>query len=307
MYLKKNEGGRFARIILDRWFKRTFGEESRKRLLLLFLEALIPERKIANLTYVNGEHINMFPEGHKGIIDVECVDENGARFMVEMQIHKQESFYDRAVLYSSFGIQQQVLAGSGDDYRMRPLYFIGLMDFSMHRGSDEVLFRYSIQNDDGSGERMTENLHFIFLELPNCSKALTPEAGILDNFCYALHNMENLPERPKELKGEIFKLLFDSAEISSFAVDEQKNYEEDMTTERDLRNQLAYAKKEGREEGIAVGVAKGRADGITEGIARGKTEEKTEIARKLLAEGMDKNFVSKTCGLSIDELKSLMK
>ena len=165
----------------------------------------------------------------------------------------------------------------------------------MHRGSDEVLFRYSIQNDDGSGERMTENLHFIFLELPNCSKALTPEAGILDNFCYALHNMENLPERLKELKEEIFKLLFDSAEISSFAVNEQKNYEEDMTTERDLRNQLAYAKKEGREEGLA--------DGITEGIARGKAE----ITRKLLAEGLDVNFVSKTCGLSVDEVKSLLK
>ena len=138
---------------------------------------------------------------------------------------------------------------------------------------------------------MTENLHFIFLELPNCSKALTPEAGILDNFCYALHNMENLPERPKELKEEIFKLLFDSAEISSFAVNEQKNYEEDMTTERDLRNQLAYAKKEGIAEGEAKGIAKG----------------KTEIARKLLAEGLDVDFVSKTCGLSVDELKSLMK
>ena len=303
----KKQGGRFARVILDRWFKRTFGEESRKRLLMLFLEALIPERKIANLTYVNGEHINMFPEGHKGIIDVECVDENGARFMVEMQIHKQESFYDRAVLYSSFGVQQQVLAGSGDDYRMRPLYFIGLMDFSMHRGSDEVLFRYSIQNDDGSGERMTENLHFIFLELPNCSKALTPEAGILDNFCYALHNMENLPERPKELKEEIFKLLFDSAEISSFAVNEQKNYEEDMTTERDLRNQLAYAKKEGREEGLAEGeakgIAKGRADGITEGIARGATS----IAKTMLSKGYSVSEVSECCGLSIDEVKSLLK
>ena len=44
--------GRYARIIMDYWFKRTFGEEPRKRLLQLFLEELIPERKIENLTYV---------------------------------------------------------------------------------------------------------------------------------------------------------------------------------------------------------------------------------------------------------------
>ena len=249
----KPQIGRYARIILDRWFKRTFGTESRKRLLQLFLSELIPERKITELTYVTSEHINPYDDGHDGRIDVECTDADGTRFMVEMQVRPQSSFYDRAVLYSALGIQQQIEHGT-TEYWLKPMYFIGLMDFSMHEGSDKVLWRYSIRNDSDHEELMTDHLHYIFLELPNCKKALTSEATVLDNFCYALHNMESLPEQPKELKEEIFKILFESAEISTFTPTERIRYMEDMTTERDLKNQMAYAVNKGKAEGRAEGL-----------------------------------------------------
>ena len=241
--------GRYARIILDRWFKRTFGTESRKRLLQLLLTELIPERTITSLTYVTSEHINPYDDGHDGRIDVECTDSDGTRFMVEMQVRPQSSFYDRAVLYSALGIQQQVEQGT-TEYWLKPIYFIGLMDFSMHEGSDQVLWCYSIRIDSNLGELMTDHLHYIFLELPNCRKALTSEATVLDNFCYALHNMESLQAQPKELKEEIFKILFESAEISTFTPTERIRYIEDMTTERDLKNQLAYAENKGKAEGL---------------------------------------------------------
>lgn len=268
--------GRFARIILDRWFKRTFGEESRKRLLELLLKELIPEREIESLTYVRDEHINAFDDGHDGRIDVECTDRDGSRFMVEMQVRPQSSFYDRAVLYSALGIQQQVERGV-DEYWLKPMYFIGLMDFSMHEGSDQVLWRYSIRNDQDNEELMTDHLHYIFLELPNCKNALTEKATILDNFCYALHNMENLPEKPEGLNEEIFKILFESAEIATFSPAERIKYTEDMTTERDLRNQMAYAKKEG----------------------------KAEVARAMLNDGLPIETIAKYSGLSVDEIKKL--
>lgn len=218
--------GRYARIIMDDWFKRSFGTESRKRLLELFLRELIPEHDIVQLTYVSQEHVNPFP-GKKSVrIDVECTDRDGTRFVVEMQVAPQESFYDRAVYYSSFAVQQQLKAGKDDakagSYAFPTVYFIGLMDFSFHEGSDQVLYRYSIRERD-SNELMTPHLQYIFLELPNCRRALTPEATVLDNFCYALHNMEHLTDRPTELKAEIFKLLFDSAEIATFTPKKKSN------------------------------------------------------------------------------------
>ena len=64
---------------------------------------------------------------------------------------------------------------------------------------------------------MTTRIQYIFLELPNSlSRALTENATVLDNFCFALHQMEHLTERPAGLKQEIFRLLFDSAEITNF-------------------------------------------------------------------------------------------
>ena len=247
--------GRYARIIMDDWFKRTFGTEPNKGLLIMLLKELIPEHDIKDLTYVQQEHINPFPGKKDALIDVECVDTDGTRFIVEMQVAKQRFFYERSLFYSTFGIQQQVEKSSSMDYGFPPVYFVGFMDFSLHEGSDRVLYRYSLREKE-TGEEMTGSLQFVFLELTNCRKALTPEATLLDNFCYALHNMEHLTDRPEELKEEIFKRLFKTAEIATFTPEERIKYENDMTTERDIQNYISYAREKGLEEGMEKGMEK---------------------------------------------------
>ena len=132
---------------------------------------------------------------------------------------------------------------------------------------------------------MSDALHNIFLELPNCGKALTPEATILDNFCFSLHNMQFLEERPEELRQEIFELLFDAANIATFAPEDKIKYEYAMTTERDIRNQIRYAEKHGREEG--------------------KAEQRMESARSLKSLGVDIDTIAKALGLTAEEVQAL--
>ena len=76
-----------------------------------------------------------------------------------------------------------------------------------------------------------------------------------------------------------------------------------MTTERDIRNQIVYARDMGREEGILEGEAKGRAEGIAEGEAKGKAE----TALAMLANGLDIALVSKCTGLSEQQIQDLQK
>ncbi len=292
--------GRYARIIMDDWFKRTFGTEPNKGLLIMLLKELIPEHDIKDLTYVQQEHINPFPGKKDALIDVECVDTDGTRFIVEMQVAKQRFFYERSLFYSTFGIQQQVEKSSSMDYGFPPVYFVGFMDFSLHEGSDRVLYRYSLREKE-TGEEMTGSLQFVFLELTNCRKALTPEATLLDNFCYALHNMEHLTDRPEELKEEIFKRLFKTAEIANFTPEERIKYENDMTTERDIQNYISYAREKGLEEGMEKGMEKGREEGREEGRAEGMAN----AARNMLAEGFSIDLVVKCTGLSIEQVKEL--
>ena len=281
--------GRYARILLDYWFKRAFGMENRKRLLMLFLQEVIPEHRIASLTYAPQEHENPHPH-MKGIrVDVECTDEDGTRFVVEMQLAEQDFFYERALFNSTFAIQEQMIEGQ-DTYDFPTVYFIGLMDFTVHEGSDQVLSRFDIR-ERTTHELMTERIQYIFLELPNC-RVISPESTVLEKFCYALHNMENLPGKPEGFEGELFRLLFDSAEIAKFTAQEKIKYEYDMTTERDIRNQIAYAHDKGVEEGIERGIEQGIERGIEQGIEQGIQSERSRIEENLRKKGMSDDDIA---------------
>ncbi len=111
------------------------------------------------------------------------------------------------------------------------------------------------------------------------------------------------------MQAEIFELLFNSAEIAKFTPEEIVKYERDMTTERDIRNQIAYSREEGlaeglekgRAEGKAEGLAEGKAEGLAEGKAEGLAEGKAEVAKALEHLGIDADIIRKATGLSIED------
>ena len=272
--------GRYADILLDRWFKRSFKEYGNaKRLMLLFLQALIPERKIAELSYAPEESTNQNPDGKNVRVDVECVDENGQRFVVEVQRSEQHDFYDRAVFNSTFAVQRQLKEGSGR-YGFDPVYFVGIMRFSLHRDSDRFLFRYSLKEHE-SGASMTDDLQFIFLEVEKCQAG--PDASIIEKVGYALYHFPTLSGKPEGFEEEIFDLLFSSADLHNFAPADKVKYVNDMTTERDIKNQIDFARDKGE--------AKGRA----EGKAIGKAEERERIVAILREQGVSEEIIAKAC------------
>lgn len=281
---------RYANILLDTAFKRAFGTEMNKRLMILFLQEIIPEAHVKDISYSNKEHQNPFPDRHGAVIDVEAVSDDGSRFVVEVQLARQGFFMERALFYSSFAIQEQLMAGA-DSFHFMPVYFISLMDFSLHSGDDAFSYHYSL-TESRTGEPMTDNIQFTFLELPKV-KAISDDSSNLEKLCYALHNMKVLKSRPPEMTAEIFTLLFDSAEISKFTPEEKVRYDNDMTTERDIRNYMAYSREEGHKEGLKEGLEKGRV------MAE---EEKHRIAKSLLESGVKPEIVIASTGLSAEEI-----
>ena len=273
--------GRYANVLMDRWFKRTFGWAPARRLMQLFLQEMIPERKITKLSFGPQEYVNPIEEGKDIRLDVHCTDETGAHFIVEMQFTEQKTFYERAMFNSTFVIQEQVKVGS-TDWSLPQIYFIGVVNFPLHEGSDRVLYRYRLK-ELSTGEDMPIPVEYIFLEVPNCRKAMTSEASLLDNFCYAMRNMPEMEERPKELQGEIFDLLFNSAEITKFAPKERSEYIKQMITIRDIVNQMATAE----EKGLAKGLEQGRRDTIREFMAAGASSELIAAATGLSTEEIE--------------------
>ena len=266
--------GRYADIMLDRWFKRSFKEYGNaNRLMLLFLQALIPERRIASLTYTPEESTNQNQDGKSVRVDVECTDENGQRFMVEVQRSEQHDFFDRAVFNSTFAIQRQLREGA-ERFAFKPVYFIGIMRFSLHPDDKRFLYSYCLKEQE-TGETMTDDLHYIFLEVGKCSSA--PDASLVEKVGYALNHLPALDGRPAGFDGEIFDLLFSSADLHNFAPDDKIKYLNDMTTERDIRNQIAFAKDKGKED----------------------------VARAMLKDSVDPKLISKYTGLSEEQIAAL--
>ena len=287
--------GPYADVLMDRWFKRTFGWKPAKPLMMLFLKELIPERDIVDLSFGPQEHVNPVESGKDVRMDIDCTDRDGSRFIVEMQLASQSGFYERAVFNSAFALQEQIPVGRRS-FSFPPVYFIGVMDFSVHEGSDQVLFRYNLQ-ERTSHEKMTDCLQFLFLELPNCRKALTPEASVLDNFCYVLRNVSRMDRRPEGLEGEIFDLLFNSVEISKFAGSEKEKYFEDMTTKEDINRMIAFAEDKGEQRGMEKGMEKGMEQGIE--------KEKLSLAKRMLEKGYDVETIAELTELSVPAIQAL--
>ena len=143
-------------------------------------------------------------------------------------------------------------------------------------GSDQVVFRYALR-ENTSGELMTDSIQYIFLELPNGVNAFTPSATPVDNLCYVLRNLSTFTERPEGLEGELYDLLFSSTEISKFAPKERKEYYKDMTTKKDIANQIAFA----------------------------QTKRAETIARKMLDDGVSIPVICKYTDLSQQQVEAL--
>ena len=234
--------GRFADVLLDGWLNKFFGQ-GKEELLTLMLEALIPERKISRLQVDSGEHTNPFTGKKCSRLDVECTDEDGTRFLVELQVADQEFFYDRVLYYSAYGLLQQIERGA--DYYYPKIYSISLMKFSRHPDTDQVLFRYSLRAADNPSDIMSDKLQFIFLETTNCKRSASDAVSLLDKLCDSFLNMKRYTERPKNYNEKVLQALYNSAELSNFAPDELKNYINTMTTEQDRIAQLQFAEKTG--------------------------------------------------------------
>ena len=98
---------------------------------------------------------------------------------------------------------------------------------------------------------MTDDLHYIFLETGKCRG--DAEASLVERVGYALLHLPELDGKPEGYDEEIFDLLFSSADLHNFAQEDKIKYQNDMTTERDIQNQIDFARDKGFEQGLEQG------------------------------------------------------
>ena len=140
--------GKFINPFTDYGFKKIFGQEVSKELLIEFLNDLLEgERVITDLTFLNNEQLPIYPGERIAIYDIFCTTDTGEKIIVEMQNRSQVYFKERALYYLSHAIVRQGVKGESWKFDIKAVYGVFFINFLL----DELLDMKQI------GITLTEN------------------------------------------------------------------------------------------------------------------------------------------------------
>jgi len=281
----------------DYGFKKLFGEEASKPLLIDFLNSLLPENaQIKDLSFKNTEQLGQTIADRKSLFDIYCESLSGEKFIVELQKAKQNFFKERTIYYSTFPIREQAEKGEWN-YKLQAVFCIGILDFTFddyetEPEKSEVLHTIKLKNQYGNV--FYDKLTYVYLEMPNFKKTEKELETRLDQWLYFIKNLEDFQSIPAIFKNEvIFENAFEKAELAKFDNVQWENYESSLKEYRDIKGYIDTAFDDGKQEGRV------------EGKIEGKLEGKIEVARSLKEAGVSIEIITKTSGLSTEQINKL--
>ena len=275
---------RYINPYTDFGFKKLFGTELNKDLLISFLNALLNgEQEITDLTYLNSEHLGDGYSDRRAVFDVYCQLADGKKFIVEMQKAEQAYFKDRSIYYSTFPIREQAPKGTKWDYHLEDVYTVGILNFVFPDNEYPAdSFVHEIKLTDVEDKHVFyDKLTFIYLEMPKFNKTEDELLTMFDKWMFALQNLSRLLERPKALQERIFTHLFEQAEIARFTPQERREYQESIKDYWDNYSIMETS------------------------FNKGKAEANRENACKMKELGISVEIISQVTGLTINEVDIL--
>jgi predicted transposase/invertase (TIGR01784 family) len=296
---------RYINLFTDFGFKRLFGNEENKDILMDFLNTLLVDKQtITHLKFLNSEVLGKTILDRRAVYDLYCENDKGEKFIVELQRAEQEFFKERSIFYASRAIEEQSIKGEWN-YNWQAVYTIAIMDFTFsgmghdNVKSDVILF------DQENKLTFTDKLRFIYLEMPKFNKTLEELETNYDKWLYILKNISAMDNIPPKLQKVFFKKVFQIAEVSNYTPQERMQYEESLKYYRDYHNSLDLKFKKGKELGKKEGIKEGKKEGIKEGIKEGKKEAMLETAKNMKNKGFDTKIIAELTSLTEQEIKNI--
>ena len=183
-------------------------------------------------------------------------------------------------------------------YQFVPVYVVCIMNF-MPKEHDVTKFRTDVALREKSSDSMfSDKLRFIYLSLPFFDKSEEECETGFEKWIYVLKYMEVLERLPFTAQKKIFDHLAKLADVRCLSSEEREKYDESIKAADDYYGVLMSYYMNGIDEGVAKGVAKGE--------ARGSHHKSLEIAKKMMAKGMDENTIMEITGVTQEEIRKLI-
>ncbi|MEO5362349.1 MAG: Rpn family recombination-promoting nuclease/putative transposase [Magnetococcus sp. DMHC-8] len=261
---------------IDFAFKKIFGSESAKELLVSFLESLLGlegERCIAELTILDPFLAPKIRELKYSILDVKCRDHRGVSYIVEMQVQKVAAFLKRIQYNAAKAYAHQI--ERGEDYpRLNQVIAITITDFVLFHDFTHCVSCHESRETITGHSYLQDIIHF-FVELPKFVKPLEDLDDILDKWIYFIKYAGSLQDVPEKLSTAPFRHAFEMAMVANMTAEELEMYDKAGIAIADARGAVEQARVEAREEGIQIGEQQGIRIGEQTGEKKGKADTLT--------------------------------
>ena len=291
-------------------FKKVFGEHH--DLVISFLNALLPfesaEEEIKSVEYLAPELVPNNPLWKDSVVDVRCRDGRGRQFIVEMQMMWTSEYKQRVLFNASKAYVRQLERGRNFSM-LQPVYSLNMVNDTFS-DSEDYYHDYRIV-ESADTKQVIEGLRFIFIELPKFTPKNFSEKKMKVLWLRYLTEIDEKTRKVSpDLTGnpEIGKAI-EQIEEAAFTDDELYIYDRFWDMVSTAKMQITSSRKDGMRKGLKEGMEKGMKEGMEkgmkEGMEKGIGEERIRTARKMKAEGLGTDMITKITGLTPNDIDAL--
>src|SRR5919199_2157819 len=259
-------------------FKKIFGSEQSKDILISFLNAILYNGNptIEDLEIIDTYQASRISGFKDTYLDVKARITGNKTVIIEMQVLNVEGF-EKRILYNAAKAYSLQL-DQGEDYTLlNPVIALTITDFEMFPNLDRVISRFVLKERDYLVDYLIYDIELVFVELPKFGKKLEELETLTDKWIYFLKNAKNLEVVPEQM-GEVqaIKKAFEVANRADLSREELEDLEHQEIYIQDQRNAITKAVK----------------------------QKASEIAKGLL-DVLDEATIAQTTGLSMEEIQNL--
>jgi predicted transposase/invertase (TIGR01784 family) len=272
----------FADPRTDFVFKKIFGNEKAKDIVISFLNAVLSldaAHAIADVTILNPYEAPKTKYMRASYVDVKCVDVRGISYIVEMQVAYVAGFEKRVIYSASKAYSNQLLVGEAYP-QLNQVISINVLDFILFDDFSHYLSCHCIK-ETITGNSYLDEIRYYFIELPKFAKTEEELETVIEKWTYFIKHTRHLDHVPAKLDEPTFRKAFELANRANMSPKELEHYEDSV---------LVMLDEQGRIEGA---------------FEKGGQNKAWEIARLMLQDGADTASIAKWTGLLVEEIDKL--
>lgn len=216
-------------------FKHLFGQESRKEILLEFLNVLFEgENRILNAVSAAEKDTVSYPGAEDALMNLVCTDEDGDGFTVQIRNLGEHNFREKNRQFMARHFSNSVVKDqSTSAFPYKDNFLVGFLSSRLSERTKFLHFRDVFHLQKDHEESYSGVLGFKFMEISGQDDPGDKLEDELEKWLYLFRNMRHLDHQPEVLDSPVFEKLFKLAEIANLTAEERLEYEKDLKTERE--------------------------------------------------------------------------